>query len=273
MQVAAEDAINNILTDPDDPSAALVTMDPKTGYIKAMVGGKDFDNLKFNLAAQGKRQPGLTFKIFVLAAAMENGFSPEMTFNPNGTVIFDMPVGDPWEVENYMDTSYGDSEMAISEATVKSVNVVYAQLIMKVGAEKISRIANNLGIQSYLESYPAIGLGGLTIGVSPLEVCTAFSTIANYGHINQPTAILKITDNDGNIIYENEPQNQEIISPINAYRIIEIMEQAVQRGTGTRAKMDGYSIAGKTGTTDHGENAWFTGFTPNLATSGLDWLS
>jgi penicillin-binding protein 1A len=267
MQVAAENAINNILTDPDDPSAALVAMDPRTGYIKAMVGGKDFDDVKFNLAAQGKRQPGSTFKIFVLAAAIEDGYSPDMTFNPNGTAIFDMPGGDPWEVENYMGTNYGTPEMTIFDATVKSVNVVYSHLIMKVGPEKISQIASNLGIQSHLENYPAIGLGGLTIGVSPLEVCTAFSTIANYGHRNEPTAILKITDNAGNIVYENEPLNIEVISSINAYRIIEIMEQAVQRGTGTRAKMDGYSIAGKTGTTDHGENAWFTGFTPNLTAS------
>ncbi len=268
MQMAAENAINSILTDPDDPSAAIVAMDPKTGHIKAMVGGEDFEENKFNLAAQGRRQPGSTFKIFVLAAAIEEGFSPHMTFNPNGTIEIDVPGStEPWEVENYMGSNFAASEMNLIDATVSSVNVVYAQLIMAVGPENVSRTANEMGIETYLEDYPAIGLGGLTIGVSPLEVCNAFSTIANYGHKNNPTAILKVTDKDGNILYEHEPENEEVISPINAYRIIEIMEETVRRGTGTRAQLEGIPVAGKTGTTDFGDNAWFTGFTPNLTAS------
>ncbi len=265
MQVYAENAIKEILPDPKDPSAALVAMDPRTGYIKAMVGGKDFSDMKFNLATQGKRQPGSTFKVFALIAALEQGISPYISFNPNGPLEFEILGSDSWEVGNYGNQSYNVNDMSVYEATVKSVNVVYSQLIMKVGAESVARAAMNMGIETPLEAYPATGLGGLTIGVSPLEVCTAFSTIANYGKRNRPTAILKVIDRDGKVLEEYEPVGIPVISPINAYRVIEILQQAIQRGTGTRARLEDRSCAGKTGTTQKAENAWFTGFTPNLA--------
>ena len=267
MQRYAEDAINEILPDPEDPAGAMVALYPANGFIKAMVGGRDFDTMKFNLASQSKRQPGSTFKVFALIAALEQGISPYMTFNPNGPVTYEIPDSKPWEVGNYMGESYPDmAEMNLIDATVKSVNVVYAQLIMRVGGDAVSRIANIMGIETPLEGYPAIGLGGLTTGVSPLEVCTAFSTIANYGRKNNPVAILKVIDKDGNILEDyKEPENLQVISPINAFRAIEIMKQTVQRGTGTRARLEDREVAGKTGTTQEAENAWFTGFTTNLA--------
>ncbi|MBN2073789.1 MAG: PBP1A family penicillin-binding protein [Actinobacteria bacterium] len=265
MQTAAENAIEEILYDPEDPSAALVAMDPRDGYIKAMVGGKDFGDLKFNLATQAKRQPGSTFKVFALLAALDQGISPYITFNPNGTVIFDIYGSEPWIVGNYNNESYEVNEMPILEATVKSINVVYSQLIMRIGAYNVSKIAMDMGIETPLEAYPAIGLGGLTTGVSPLEVCTAFSTIANYGVKNDPVAILKVVDNDGNVLEEYQPASAQVISPINAFRAIEIMQQVMQRGTGTRARLEDRPCAGKTGTTQEAENAWFTGFTTNLA--------
>ena len=265
MQTAAENAINEVLPDPEDPTAALVSMDPRNGFIKAMVGGKDFGEMKFNLATQGKRQPGSTFKVFALMAALEQGISPYTTFNPNGTVVFDIVGSEPWEVSNYLGTSYEVNELSIFEATVKSVNVVYAQVIMRVGAYSIVKIAKDMGITTPLNPYPAIGLGGLTIGVSPLETCTAFSTIANYGVRHDPVAILKVTDKDGNILQEYEEEKIQVLSAINAYRAIEILQQVMLRGTGTRARLDDRPCAGKTGTTQEAENAWFTGFTPNLA--------
>jgi len=265
MQIAAENAIDEIFPDPEDPAAALVAMDPRNGYIKAMVGGKDFGEMKFNLATQAKRQPGSTFKVFALLSALEQGVSPYMTFNPNGHVIFDIEGSEPWEVGNYNDASYEINEMPVLEATVKSVNVVYSQLIMRIGAYGIARIAMDMGIETSLDPYPSIGLGGLTIGVSPLEVCTAFSTIANYGVRHYPVAILKVIDKDGNILEEYEEKSSQVLTPINAYRAIEIMQQVMLRGTGTRARLDDRPCAGKTGTTDETENAWFTGFTTNLA--------
>jgi len=266
MQIAAENAIKEVLPDPEDPAAALVAMDPTNGYIKAMVGGKDFAELKFNLATQAKRQAGSTFKVFALLSALEQGVSPYMTFNPNGPVIFDIEGSKPWEVGNYNDKSYPDiSEMSVLEATVNSVNVVYSQLIMKIGAYGIARIAMDMGIETPLDPYPSIGLGGLKIGVSPLEVCTAFSTIANYGVKHESVAILKVIDKDGNILEEYEEKSSQALTPINAYRAIEIMQQVMLRGTGTRAKLDDRPCAGKTGTTDETADAWFTGFTTNLA--------
>jgi penicillin-binding protein 1A len=265
MQIAAENAIHEILPDPEDPTAALVSMDPRNGFIKAMVGGKDFGEMKFNLATQGKRQPGSIFKIFALMAALEQGMSPYTTFNPNGTVVFDIVGSEPWEISNYLGTSYEVNELSIFEATVKSVNVVYAQVIMRVGAYSVVKMAKDMGITTPLNPYPAIGLGGLTIGVSTLETCTAFSTIANYGVRHDPVAILKVTDKDGNILQEYEEEKIQVLSAINAYRAIEILQQVMLRGTGTRARLDDRPCAGKTGTTQEAENAWFAGFTPNLA--------
>ncbi len=265
MQVDAEKAIKEVLYDPEDPASALVAIDPKTGQIKAMVGGKDFSDMKFNLATQAQRQPGSTFKVFALMAALEQGISPLMTFDPNGPVIFDIEGSEPWEVSNYMGTDYEITEMPVLEATVKSVNVVYSQLIMKVGAYSIVDVAKKMGITSELNPYPAIGLGGLTEGVSPLEVCSSFATIANYGVKNDPVAILKVVGNDGEVLEEYQAEGVQAISAINAYRAIEIMQQVVQRGTGTRARLEDRPVAGKTGTTQEAENVWFTGFTPNLA--------
>ncbi|HEY4695702.1 MAG TPA: PBP1A family penicillin-binding protein [Candidatus Hydromicrobium sp.] len=269
MQIAAENAINEILPDPEDPAAALVAMDPRNGYIKAMVGGKDFTEMKLNLATQAKRQPGSTFKVFALLSALEQGVSPYMTFNPNGHVIFDIESSPPWEVGNYDNSIYDINEMSVLEATVKSVNVVYSQLIMRIGAYAMAQLANDMGIETPMEPYPAMGLGGLTTGVSALEVCTAFSTIANYGVKHEPIAILKVVDKDGNVIKEYDEENDEeirqVLTPINAYRAIEIMQQVMLRGTGTRARLEDRPCAGKTGTTDETENAWFTGFTTNLA--------
>jgi len=269
MQSAAENAIKEILPDPEDPAAALVAMDPSDGYIKAMVGGKDFGEMKFNLATQAKRQPGSTFKVFVLLSALQQGVSPYITFNPNGPIRFDIESSDPWEVGNYNNESFDINEMPVLEATVKSVNVVYSQLIMKIGAYGIARIAMDMGIETPLNPYPAIGLGGLTVGVSPLEVCTAFSTIANYGVRHDPVAILKVIDKDGNVYEEHQEDQEEemkVLTPINAYRAIEIMQQVMLRGTGTRARLDDRQCAGKTGTSQEAENAWFAGFTTNLTT-------
>jgi penicillin-binding protein 1A len=267
MQIAAENAIAEVLTDSEDPEAALVAMDPTNGYIKAMVGGKDFTEMKFNLATQSKRQPGSTFKVFALLSALEQGVSPYMTFNPNGDVIFNIEGSEPWKVGNYNNQKYDINEMTVLEATVKSVNVVYSQLIMKIEAYGMAKLAMDMGIETYMDPYPAMGLGGLTTGVSPLEVCTAFSTIANYGVRNDPVAILKVVDKDGDIIKEHQKESRQVVTPINAYRAIEIMQQVMQRGTGTRAKLEDRPCAGKTGTTDEAENAWFTGFTTNLAAS------
>ncbi len=260
LQVMAEQAIAEILPEPEDPWAAVVAMDPKTGHILALVGGRDFNELKFNLATQGQRQPGSVAKVFVLVAALEAGYHPLLTFPPNGPLTFEMP-GKDWEVDNYGGTSYNTAEMTIAEGTARSVNVVYAQLVMHLGAEKVIEVAKKMGVPPRWEPHPSVALGSLDI--SPLELAVVFSTLANYGVRNKPTAILKVVDRDGQVIYEHKPEGVQAISPINAYRVTEILKGVIQHGTGGRANI-GRPAAGKTGTTQEAADAWFAGYTPDL---------
>ncbi|GFP21833.1 penicillin-binding protein 1A, partial [Candidatus Hakubella thermalkaliphila] len=284
LQVMAEQAIAEFLPEPEDPWAAVVAMDPKTGHILAMVGGRDRSeqyNLvtqgqrqpdgeaavvsppyEYNLVTQGQRQQGSVPKVFVLAAALEAGYHPLLTFPPNGPLTFEMPVKD-WEVDNYGGTSYNTPEMTIVEGTARSVNVVYAQLVMHLGAEKVIEVAKKMGVTSPWEPHPSVALGALDI--SPLEVAVAFSTLANYGVRNEPTAILKVVDRDGQVLYEHRPQSAQAISAINAYRVTEVLKGVIQHGTGGRANI-GRPAAGKTGTSQEEADAWFAGYTPDLTT-------
>ncbi len=264
MQRAAEEAINKVLFEPNDPSAALVAIDPKTGYIKAMVGGKDFSKNKFNIAVHGKRQPGSTFKPFVLTTAVEQNISPSRTFNPNGPIIMENPGGPDWNVDNYGGAKYGE-KMSIVDATIHSVNVVYAQLTIEVGPDNVARTAMDMGIETPLESNPAIGLGGIG-GVSPLDMASSFSTLANNGTHHKPLTILKVTDSKGNIIEEQHEETTRPIRDSTAHFVTEILKRVITSGTGKRADI-GRPAAGKTGTTQEYTDAWFVGYTPELTAS------
>ncbi len=260
-QKAAEEAINEVLFEPSDPSAALVAIDPETGFIKAMVGGRDFSINKFNIAAHGKRQPGSTFKPFVLTTAVEQSISPSKTFNPNGPIILENPGGPDWQVDNYGNAKYGE-KMSIVDATIHSVNVVYAQLTMEVGPENVAKTAMDMGVLTPLESNPAIGLGGIG-GVSPLDMASSFSTLANNGTHYKPISILKVTDSKGNIIEEFQPDFKRPIRDSTAYLVTDILKRVITSGTGKRADI-GRPAAGKTGTTQRYTDAWFAGYTPEL---------
>jgi len=262
-QKYAEEAMDKVLFDPNDPASAFVAIDPKTGYIKAMVGGKDFTANKFNLATQAKRQPGSTFKVFVLISALENNYSPYMAFRPNGPILLTLP-GPDWEVENYFGEQFDVPYMSIFEATKHSVNVVYAQLIARIGAAKVARLAMDMGISTNLDPLPAIGLGGLTTGVSALDMASALATLANKGVHIPPTCVTKIVDKDGNVIFSNVVKGQRVISELTAYRTTRILEQVILGGTGGNAYF-GRPAAGKTGTTEYRQDAWFVGYTPDLA--------
>lgn len=264
MQIAAEEAINEVLFEPTDPSAALVAIDPKTGYIKAMVGGKDFSKNKFNVAAHGKRQPGSTFKPFVLTTAVEQNISPSRTFNPNGPIILENPGGPDWQVDNYGNAKYGE-KMSVVDATIHSVNVVYAQLTMEVGPDNVAKTAMDMGVITPLESNPAIGLGGIG-GVSPLDMASSFSTLANNGTYYKPVSILKVKDSDENIIEEYQQEIKRPIRDSTAHFVTEILKRVITSGTGKRADI-GRPAAGKTGTTQEYTDAWFVGYTPELTAS------
>lgn len=261
----AQDAISSTLDEKGDPSGALVAIETRTGHIKAMVGGTDYDNSKFNLAAQGRRQPGSSFKTFVLAAAVEQGIDPYSTYYESMPLSIDLPGSTkPWNVATYGHNYYGSS--SVVQATLRSDNTVYAQLALDVTPERIVDIAHRMGITSQLDPDPAMALGGLKYGVSPLEMASAYGTLANEGRRIKPTAILRVTDAKGKVIWEADPKETQAISAGVAYVVDRILEQNVQSGTGTRARLS-VPAAGKTGTAQNYQDAWFCGFTRSLSTA------
>lgn len=263
MQQAAEKAIETTLNRPGDPSAALVSIESKTGFIKALVGGRQFEASQFNLAVQGRRQAGSAFKTFVLVTALAKGIPPSTVFSGSSPIVLDLGLGEDWKVENFGNTGYGP--LPVVEATVKSVNVVYAQLILRVGAANVARMAQKMGIKSPVDALPAIALGGLSKGVSPLDMASAYSTLANKGVHYEPNPITKITTTSGKVIYKAKPNGRRVLDEKVAQQATDILQEVIKRGTGTRANI-GRPAAGKTGTSENLSDAWFCGYTPELTT-------
>lgn len=261
MQKQAEEAAWNTLNRPGDPSAALVAMDPKTGFIRAMVGGKDFEKSKVNLALSHERQPGSSFKTFVFATAIENGMTPYKKFDSSPANIRLSPT-DVWNVNNYTEGS-GGPPMTIRDALVRSVNTVFARLIMEVTPQKVADLAMRMGISVPITPNPAIALGGFSHGPSVLDMATGYSTIANAGRYNPPVAIVSITDSSHNVIEKYEPKPKRVISEATAYITTDVLEDVILHGTGGKARLS-RPAAGKTGTAQLYHDAWFCGFTPDL---------
>jgi penicillin-binding protein 1A len=264
LQRLAADAIDEWLPERDDPAAALVAIDPRDGRVLAMVGGRNYKESQFNLAVQGERQPGSSFKPFVLATALSEGISPQTEFTSQQTVI---NLGDKlWSVHNYENSYLGTIDLV--DATTYSDNSVYAQLTAQVGPGDVAAMAKRLGIQSPLNDYFAIGLGAEA--VNPLEMARAFSTFAHNGVRvdgsilgNTPRAVTKVVE--GNRVEKNEPVDKEVLDPNDAATLNSILQNVVTTGTGTRAALTDRVVAGKTGTTEDYGDAWFVGYTPQLA--------
>jgi len=263
LQKHARYSIDSILDRSGDPTGAIASMEVETGYIRAMTGGKDYEKSKFNLATQGKRQPGSAFKPFVLATALNEKMSIYSTFSAPGSIRLNY-YGTKWKVSNYSNRGMG--RISLATAMINSTNTVFAQLIIKVGPEDVVKMANDLGIESKLNAYPAIALGGLERGVSPMEMANAFSTFARRGEAIKPIAITKITDSDGNIIREYTADRKRVMAQADADAMNGVLQSVVRGGTGTRAYI-GRAAAGKTGTTQNYRDAWFVGYTPQLATA------
>src|SRR4051794_22472712 len=265
-QQEAREAINGRLAGVG-PSAAIVTIDPKNGYIRAMASSADYGESKFNLAAQGHRQPGSTFKVMALMAALRAGVDPDAThYTSKSPTKFDDPTYGPIDVQTYSNASAGD--ISLRKATLLSDNSVYIQLALDIGPDKVKQAAWDLGIRSKVEGFPAETLGGLTDGVSPLEMANAYATIASGGMRNRPTAITKVIFPDG---HKELPARWKVrrtraFEDGVAAKATEILKQNMTDGTGTVARI-GCPAAGKTGTTDEFTDAWFVGFTPRLATA------
>ncbi|CAN5896035.1 penicillin-binding protein 1A [soil metagenome] len=274
MQTAAEDAVREVLNQPDDPEAALVAMGPQ-GEIKAMVGGRDVDSISrsrgFNFAADGGktgggRQAGSAFKPFALAAFLSSGKSLESTFSGASPAEITSgrcrnKDGTPWKVSNFENASFGS--LNVTGATLNSVNTVYAEMMNRaVTPTKFIETAGRAGIEiPKSDSGCALALG--TTDVTPLEVARAYTTFAQRGNRPDPISVVKITEPNGNLLVEATPKVEPAIERNVADTVNFVLEQNVRYGTGTGAKI-GRPAAGKTGTTQNYANAWFAGYTPNL---------
>jgi penicillin-binding protein 1A len=262
LQKEARKAIAGQLYEPGDPASAIVSIDPETGYIRAMASSGKYGKNKFNYAAQGHRQPGSTAKVWVLMTALRRGVDPQSTTYNSHPLDLTTPFG-PWKVQTYSH-SYGGS-MNLVEATLQSDNTVYAQLDLDLGPKEVRKTAYDLGIKTHLSGFPAEGLGGLRLGVSPLEQTNAFATIAAGGIRHRPIAIRKVVFPDGKLDDLGRPRGVREFKDGTTYEATKILRKNIQSGTGTAADI-GCPAAGKTGTTDEFSDAWFVGFTPRLTT-------
>ena len=278
VQQAARDAIAKWLKWPDAPSAALVALDPRDGRVLAMVGGSNYRKSQFNLAVQGERQPGSSFKPFVLATALEEGVAP-------GTSLVSKPVtlyldGTYWPVHNYEGSYLGTIDL--QQATIHSDNSVFGQLTRIVGPSNVVHTAHRLGITSPLKPYLSIGLGAQA--VNPLEMARAFSAFANGGFRidgslsnirNHPRAILAVGGKkstglacgERNVLGCNKPREKRVLRVDTVAAENSLLQRVLTQGTGLRAALSGRPAAGKTGTTENYGDAWFVGYTPQLVTA------
>ncbi len=275
-QRLAEEAIRETLTEPTDPAAALISISPRTGAIRAMAAViPNRPKNQFNLLSQARRQTGSTFKTFVLAAAVEMGINPDSTYYVSAPFTYrPSPVGNCddgswWCVTTYANDYYGWS--SVRSATVRSDNTVYAQLTLDVTPERVAETARRMGVRSALDvngAYvPSIGLG--SIAVSPLDMGSAYATLAAGGLYAEPMAIRKVVLADGRLDTEagwGKPKRRRAVSEGTAAIVTRILEQNIQYGTGTGANIS-RPAAGKTGTNEEHADAWFAGYTPDLATT------
>lgn len=270
MQRAAERAMKHLPTYYTDgkkitqPQMALVAIDPTTGYVKAMIGGRGDD--KFNRATLAVRQPGSAFKPFVYLTAMQNGYTPASVIEDK---VEEFSPG--WKPQNSDRKEHG--KVSLRSALIRSLNVPTVKLAQEVGVDKIIANAEKMGISTMVESGAysdanlAMALGGLSKGVNPLEMAAAYGVLATNGMYCKPIALLKIVDREGKVLYEaKKSEAKRVIDAEAAYLTTNMMQDVFVSGTASGMGI-GRQAAGKTGTTDTYIDAWFVGYTPNLSTA------
>ena len=243
-----------------DAQSALLCIEAETGLVKVMVGGRDFMESQFNRAIQSRRQPGSAFKPIIYAAALDKGFTAA-TEIIDAPIVFDDEVNDfTWKPKNYGKKFYGPT--LLREALTKSRNVVTIKILQKIGIDYCIHYARKLGIESDLARDLSIALG--SSGVSLLELVNAYAVFANQGYLVEPAFITKIEDRFGNILEEMNPSRERVIDKSTAYIMTSLLESVVKEGTGKRVKALKRPVAGKTGTTNDLQDAWFVGYTPRF---------
>jgi penicillin-binding protein 1A len=265
LQEIGLEGMRSALPYSEDPSSALVSIDPRNGQIKAMVSSSSYEQSQFNLAAQGHRQPGSTFKTFVLTTAVKQGVDPYSTYYTSKHLDLDLPEWGHWEVST-ADEGY-QGTINLQQATVASDNTVFAQLDLDVGPRQVAATAKSMGIESELDGIPAEGIGGLRIGVSPLEMADAYATLAAGGIHRNPIAIRRVIFPSGRADKPEHPDPRRVVPEAAAYEVWRLLHDNITEGTGTAAYTGCPGQGGKTGTTDNYTDAWFAGIQPNLATA------
>jgi len=241
---------------------ALIALDPRTGAIKAMVGGYDFKRSEFNRALSARRQPGSAFKPIIYATAIERGFTPATVVVDSPIVYVDEQQQKVWRPENYESRFYGP--VSLREALAHSRNLATVKLLERVGIKNVIEFAKRIGISSPLAPDLSMALGSSSMTL--IELTSAFGVFANEGVRSEPIAVLSVTDPAGQVLEEHEPVSNEVMTKETAYVITNMMEDVIEHGTGWRAKVLKRPLAGKTGTTNDFTDAWFVGFAPNIAT-------
>ena len=247
---------------------SIVSVDPSTGAVLAFIGGPAFSDSEFNLATQGRRQPGSSFKPYVIASAIERaGLYPFDTISGQGPCVFPNPPLDDYEVSNF--ASSPGRVATLEQQTTASSNCAFVRLGLVTGLDEVVAMANRLvgrsGEDSFLP-YPSISLGAQE--VTPLEQSVAFGTFVNGGVQMEPFYVTRIENNFGEVLYEHAPHGRRVVSSATADWVTSVLQENVRSGTGTRAQLaSGQIAAGKTGTTQSFHDAWFVGFTPHMSTA------
>jgi penicillin-binding protein 1A len=266
LQHLARKAIAEVLNQPEDPASAIVTLNPENGDIEAMAESESYEKSQYNLAADGHRQPGSTFKAIDLADALSHGVNPNSTTYLSHTLQPGWLPGYPsYEVKTFEGTSLNKS-LNLVQATLSSDNTVYAQLAADLGESTVTRTAYDMGVRTHLSSFPAEALGGLTLGVTPLEMAVVYSTLADGGLRDSPIAITKVVFPDGRVDSNwGQPHRVRALTEAVTAEETSILQQNVQSGTATRSAIN-CPTAAKTGTTSELVDAWLDGYTPRYAT-------
>ena len=269
LQAAMRASVSDVLPEgTGEFEVSIASIDPSTGAVHAFIGGPAFADSEFNLATQGRRQPGSSFKTYVLAAAIERAsLYPFDTISGQGPCTFPNPPLDDYEVSNFANSA--GRVATIADQTTASSNCAFVRLGLITGLDEVVGMANRLlgrsGEESFLP-YPSISLGAQE--VSPLEQAVAYGTFANGGVRMEPFYVTRIENNFGEVLYEHVPRGRRVVSPTTADWVTSVLEANVQSGTGTRAQLaSGQVAAGKTGTTQAFHDAWFVGFTPHMSTA------
>jgi penicillin-binding protein 1A len=270
LQQKAEEAVENacyVCYPEGGPAAGLASVDPDTGAIVALASTEGYaDESQFNYAWQAHRQPGSSFKTFVLTAAIKEGIDPDTTYyNGTSPMTLEIPGGGTWTVNN---AEPGGGTMDLVSATHESVNVIFAQLDLDVGPEEVTKTAHEMGIESPLQSVPAEAIGGLAIGVTPLEMADAYATLANGGIHHDATAVSRVEFPNHKVDDFEKDKGERVLTPGEAYEVTRILEGVITEGTGAGYTYMGCtSEAGKTGTSEGLSDAWFVGYTPKFSTA------